>query len=115
MATVVWRKIPSRDFELLYSPALMRQMKETAYRVADYLKTDDEVAREDFAKALLITFIRVDEWKLRTSSITLESTIRCLDTTKDGFKGIFEHYAWFCGYDVVWSQESVVIESRFGA
>jgi hypothetical protein len=52
--------------------------------------------------------------KLRTPSITLQSTVGRLDTTKAGFEDIFEHYAWFCGYMVAWSEELVVIESRFG-
>ena len=48
---------------------------------------------------------------MKTSPITLWSTFECLDTTKDGFEDIFEQYAWFCGYAVVWNKESVVIES----
>jgi hypothetical protein len=114
MATVVRRKCPSRDSELLHNPALLIQMKETAYRVANCLKTDNEAFRESFAKKLLISFIVVDEWKSKMHSIILKVTIGCLDTTKDGFEDIFEHYAWFCGYVVVWNKESVVIESRLG-
>lgn len=111
MTTVVRRKSPSRDSELLYNPALLRQMKETADRVANYLKTDNETFREYFAKKLLISFILVDERKSKMHSMTID----CLDTTKDGFEDLFEQYAWFCGYLVVWDKESEIIESRFEA
>lgn len=106
MTTVV-----RRNSELLYDPVALRQMKVAAYGIANYLKAADEVLREDFAKRLFITLILIGEQKMETSPVTLQSTFECLDTTKDGFENIFEQYAWFCGYAVVWNKESVVIES----
>jgi hypothetical protein len=103
--------VARRNSELLYNPVVLIQMKETAYGIATYLKAEDEVLREGFAKKLLITFILIEERRMKTSPITLWSTFECLDTTKDGFEDIFEQYAWFCGYAVVWNKESVVIES----
>ncbi len=103
--------VARRSSELLYDPVVLIQMKKTAYGIANYLKSEDEVAREDFAKRLLITFILIDERRMKTSPITLQSTFECLDTTKDGFVDIFEQYAWYCGYAVEWNKESVVIEN----
>lgn len=103
--------VARRSSELLYDPVMLIQMKQTAYGIANYLKAEDEVVREDFAKKLFITLILIDEQQMEASPITLQSTLECLDTTKDGFVDIFEQYAWYCGYAVVWDKESVIIES----
>jgi hypothetical protein len=113
MATSVRRKSITRDSELLYNPALLRQMKETAYRVAAYLRTDDEAVQQKLAKSFLITFILIDEKKLKLPLGILKSTMSDFDTTKDGFQDIFEQYVWFCGYTMAWNQQSIEIKNRF--
>ena len=113
MASIVGRKCPSRNSEVLYNPVLLIKMKETAGRIASYLMTDDEAVRQDLAKSILITFILVDEKKVSSPFLIVKSTVCCLDT-KDGFEDIVRQYAWFCGYTTAWNQKPVItFKSRF--